>query len=113
LAHGLRRNLREREDGRLVWHWDPRMVHGRGWDVGQRQREVEAAVVQIRVPILLVRGVLSDVVDDAGIAAMRELAPHLQVVDIAGAAHTAAADNNDAFVTTVTDFVAQLHQAAR
>jgi len=24
-----------------------------------------------------------------------------------------AADNNDAFVTTVTDFVAQLHQAAR
>jgi pimeloyl-ACP methyl ester carboxylesterase len=113
LTHGLRRNLREREDGRLVWHWDPRMVHGRGWDVGQRQREVEAAVVQIRVPILLVRGVLSDVVDDAGIAAMRELAPHLQVVDIAGAAHTAAADNNDAFVTTVTDFVAQLHQAAR
>jgi pimeloyl-ACP methyl ester carboxylesterase len=113
LTQGLRRNLREREDGRLVWHWDPRMVHGRGWDVHARQLEVEAAVTQIAVPILLIRGVLSDVVDDEGIAAMRELAPHLQVADIAGAAHTAAADNNDAFVTTVTEFVAQLHEAAR
>jgi pimeloyl-ACP methyl ester carboxylesterase len=113
LASGLRRNLRERPDGRLVWHWDPRMVHGRGWDVHQRQLEVEAAVRQITVPILLVRGVLSDVVDDAGIAAMRELYPDLQIVDIHGAAHTAATDNNNAFVAAVTDFVAHLHEAAR
>ncbi|HZE66420.1 MAG TPA: alpha/beta hydrolase [Sporichthyaceae bacterium] len=112
LTHGLRRNLRERPDGRLVWHWDPKMVHGRGWDVHARQLEVEAAVRQITVPILLVRGVLSDVVDDEGIVLMRELAPQLQVTDIAGAAHTAAADNNDAFVSTVTDFVTQLHQTA-
>jgi pimeloyl-ACP methyl ester carboxylesterase len=113
LTTGLRRNLRERPDGRLVWHWDPKMVHGRGWDVHQRQLEVEDAVRRITVPILLVRGVLSDVVDDEGIAAMRELYPALQITDIHGAAHTAAADNNNAFVTAVTGFVAQLHQAAR
>jgi pimeloyl-ACP methyl ester carboxylesterase len=112
LTSGLRRNLRERPDGRLVWHWDPKMVHGRGWDVHQRQLQVEDAVREITVPILLVRGVLSDVVDDEGIAAMRALYPGLQVTDIHGAAHTAAADNNDAFVAAVADFVVQLHQAA-
>lgn len=58
---------------------------------------------------MLIRGALSDVVDDDGIAEFRNLVPTLQVVDdLAGAAHTAAADDNDAFVGAVLTFVSDL-----
>lgn len=108
VSPGLRRNLRQRDDGRWVWHWDPRMVHDRTIDVNSRQRELEDAAVRTQAPLMLIRGVLSDVVDDAGIAQFRALVPSLQVVDLAGAAHTAAADDNEAFVGAVLEFVRTL-----
>jgi pimeloyl-ACP methyl ester carboxylesterase len=111
---GLKRNLRQRPDGRWAWHWDPRMVtesldrvetvHNGGLD--------EAAAA-IRVPTLLVRGLLSDIVDDDGIEHLRGLVPQLEVVDIADAAHTAATDDNDAFVTAVLAFTNRVATAAR
>ncbi|MGQ0843373.1 MAG: alpha/beta fold hydrolase [Sporichthyaceae bacterium] len=108
VSPGLRRNLRQRADGRWVWHWDPRMVHGRQIDVNGRRRELEEAAARTLAPIMLIRGALSDVVDDEGIAEFRMLVPSLQVVDLGGAAHTAAADDNDAFVGAVLDFVNRL-----
>ena len=108
VSPGLRRNLRQRDDGRWVWHWDPAMVRGWKSDPNATQRHIEDAAVRTAAPLMLIRGALSDVVDDEGIAAFRELVPSLQVVDLHGAAHTAAADDNDAFIGAVLDFVERL-----
>lgn len=100
---GLMRNLRRRPDGRLGWHWDPRIVEadpGVHHDEVRRSAEVLAAT---EIPILLVRGLSSDVVSDAGVAAFKALAPRLEVADVAGAGHMVAGDRNDAFNTAVLD----------
>jgi len=105
VSPGLRRNLRQRADGRWVWHWDPAMVADWKRDPITAQRDLEDAARRTTAPLMLIRGVLSDVVDDAGVAEFQALVPSLQVVDLAGAAHTAAADDNDAFVDAVLAFV--------
>ncbi|MBH0775442.1 alpha/beta fold hydrolase [Nocardia bovistercoris] len=102
---GLLRNLRER-DGRWYWHWDPDMLSGRGGgDPVQMAETMEAAARELTIPLLLVRGMRSDVVSPEGAAAFLELVPHAELVEIGGAAHTAAGDDNDAFTDAVADFV--------
>ncbi|QIS05289.1 alpha/beta fold hydrolase [Nocardia brasiliensis] len=101
---GLRRNLRQR-DGRWYWHWDPDMLSGRVEDASAMVEQMEAAARGLRIPVLLVRGLRSDVVSAEGAAAFQELVPHAQLVEIGGAAHTAAGDNNDAFTDAVAEFV--------
>ncbi len=104
-TEGLRRNLRLREDGRWYWHWDPTMMSGGGEDVERHTELLEQAARQLRIPVLLVRGRLSDVVSEQGVAEFRNLAPHMEYVEIGGAAHTAASDVNDEFSDAVVDFV--------
>lgn len=103
---GLRRNLRAHADGRLRWHWDPRIVEAeprRHHEIVQRSTATLARRGEL--PVLLVRGLHSDVVSDAGIAAFREMLPGLEVVDVAGAGHMVAGDRNDAFNSGVIDFL--------
>ncbi|WP_433657081.1 alpha/beta fold hydrolase [Nocardia sp. CA-128927] len=106
---GLLRNLRER-DGRWYWHWDPNMLSGWGEFASEMTDRLEAAARKLTIPVLLVRGLLSDVVSSEGAAAFQELVPHLQLVEIGGAAHTAAGDDNDAFTDAVVQFVLQSDQ---
>ncbi|WP_040737532.1 alpha/beta fold hydrolase [Nocardia tenerifensis] len=101
---GLLRNLRER-DGRWYWHWDPDMLSGRVEDASAMTGQMEAAARALTIPVLLVRGLRSDVVSSEGAAAFQELVPHLQLVEIGGAAHTAAGDDNDSFTDAVAKFV--------
>lgn len=107
---GLMRNLRLRENGRLYWHWDPRTMSGRD-EMGREDRfntvllDSAAVVAATDVPLLLVRGLKSDVVSDAGVASFRAMAPRLEVVDVGGAGHMVAGDRNDAFGTGVIDFL--------
>ncbi|WP_054814342.1 alpha/beta fold hydrolase [Nocardia arizonensis] len=101
---GLMRNLRER-DGRFYWHWDPDMLSGRVDDAASMGEVLEAAARTLTLPVLLVRGMRSDVVSAAGAAAFLEQVPHAEMVEIGGAAHTAAGDDNDAFTDAVADFV--------
>jgi pimeloyl-ACP methyl ester carboxylesterase len=110
---GLKKNLRQRPDGRWVWHWDPAMFSpGVRGDIDQLQAQMrarlDAAAASLTIPLVLVRGLLSDVVDEEGIEELRALAPHLEVADLEGAAHTAAADNNDGFADVVVGFVQRL-----
>ena len=99
---GLMRNLRLR-DGRYYWHWDPRMFgEGRG------PRDVDGlreAARQLKVPTLLVRGRLSDVLSPEGVEDFLRLVPHAEFADIAGADHMVAGDRNDAFNDAVFDFL--------
>ncbi len=104
---GLRKNLRQR-DGRWFWHWDPAFILGRSGVDGQPgivdHGRLAAAARQVRIPVLLVRGRMSDIVSEEGVQELRELVPHAEIVDVAGAGHMVAGDRNDAFNDAVLDF---------
>jgi len=106
---GLRKNLRQRGDGRWYWHWDPRWLTNREGVDGQEgivnHTRLCAAARNITVPTMLVRGRMSDIVSDESVAELRELVPHAEVVDVAGAGHMVAGDKNDAFNAAVIEFV--------
>lgn len=106
---GLMKNLRRGDDGRLYWHWDPRIISASqqehvAW-LDAYEARMMAASTQVRVPTLLVRGGDSDVVSPAGVRRFRELIPQAETVDIAGAGHMVAGDRNDAFNAAVTGFL--------
>ena len=105
-ASGLMKNLRRRADGRLYWHWDPRVI---GEPVGAEPpllvEPLTAAADRVRVPTLLVRGVHSDIVTDEGVADLKKRVPGVEVFDVAGAGHMVAGDKNDAFNEGVFDFL--------
>jgi len=104
-AGGLMRNLRTRDDGRLRWHWDPRILADTGQHRACVERAVEIVAAQPVTPMLLVRGLRSDVVRDAGVAAFCAMLPDLEVFDVAGAGHMVAGDRNDAFNAGVIAFL--------
>ena len=104
---GLMKVLRQKRDGRWYWHWDPKFLdHGRT-EVPRRNFEpmLEAAIRNIAVPTLLVRGRLSDVVTDEGVQDFLRQIPGARLADVSGAAHMVAGDQNDAFSRAVIDFL--------
>lgn len=103
---GLAKNLRRRDDGRLYWHWDPRIL-GDGAKRDALADELLAWCAAVTAPTLLVRGLASDVVTDEGIAEFRRHLPDLEVRDVAGAGHMVAGDRNDAFNAAAVDFLAR------
>ena len=60
------------------------------------------------VPVVLVRGRMSDVVSEEAVREFLECCPHAEYVDLEGAAHMVAGDKNDAFGEVVLDFVQRL-----
>lgn len=107
---GLMKNLRLREDGRLYWHWDPRMMDQRPTpEPPAATNELERVSHGVTVPTLLVRGGHSDIVDDEGVANMRSFVPQLEVFEVPGAGHMVAGDRNDAFNKGVLAFLACHH----
>lgn len=106
-AGGLRRNLRQRADGRWHWHWDPRILSDdRGPGLGEVvQRSAGALARHPGLPVLLVRGLASDVVSDEGVARFRALVPQLELADVAGAGHMVAGDRNDSFASAAIGFL--------
>ena len=106
---GLMKVLRQRPDGRWYWHWDPKFIdRGRREVPGEDfQALFEAALHNVHVPTLLVRGVLSDVVTPEGVQAFLEAIPGAKLVDVGDAAHMVAGDQNDVFSQAVVDFLEQ------
>ncbi|MCV7224516.1 alpha/beta hydrolase [Mycolicibacterium komossense] len=101
---GLRKNLRQR-DGRWYWHWDPAFLTKPQDDPFERTDKLEAAAIGLQIPILLIRGKLSDVVSTAGVNDFLQKVPAAEFVELSGAGHTAAGDDNDAFSEAVVQFV--------
>jgi non-heme chloroperoxidase len=101
---GLERNLRCRDDGRWYWHWDPNFVDSVSTPRG-RQDRIEAAVQAYGGPLMLLRGVTSEVVGPEGVAALRAVAPHMEYLDVADAGHMIVNDKNDAFIAATADFL--------
>jgi pimeloyl-ACP methyl ester carboxylesterase len=108
---GLRKNLRRRDDGRWVWHWDPAFITGRfgGTDETRAslidEGRLQRAAQGVHLPTLLVRGRMSDLLSEEGARELLELVPHARVVDVAGAGHMVAGDRNDLFNDAVVGFL--------
>lgn len=113
-ASGLGRNLRQREDGRLYWHWDPRIL---ATDRNLHIETVRAAsshlAMQCPFPLLLVRGLRSDIVSDAAVARFQDQFPWAEVADVPGAGHMIAGDRNDAFNAATLGFLARTMPAPK
>jgi pimeloyl-ACP methyl ester carboxylesterase len=106
---GLRKNVRQGEDGRWRWHWDPRFMSIP--DEPQRlirAERLEAAAARVTAPTLIVRGMQSDIVSDAGLADMRRRVPTAQVVGVGWAGHMVAGDDNDVFAGALEEFLDRL-----
>lgn len=106
-VNGLEKNLRRGEDGRYRWHWDPLFITGKRPDeLGKALVEtLSEAAGSLAVPTLLVRGRMSDVVSMDNVEHFLDLAPHAKFVDVSGAGHMVAGDDNDAFTEAVLDFL--------
>ena len=112
-SRGLRKNLREGADGRFRWHWDPRIVEGRPEQLHEVVRHAAARLEALPdLPVLLVRGLASDVVSDAGIDAFRRQLPRLELLDVAGAGHMVAGDRNDDFNDAIVAFSKRVFASA-
>src|SRR5204863_1796686 len=106
---GLMKVLRQKRDGRWYWHWDPKFLEGGRTEVPPQEFEAlfQAAMRNIRVPTLLLRGTLSDVVTEEGVREFVAQIPGAKAVDVSGAAHMIAGDRNDAFAEALIDFLEQ------
>ena len=118
---GLERVLRQGEDGRWVWLWDPKFVTWRqrldsssptGFEdrMARMAHDMYEGAEAITSPILLVRGQQSDLVSDDVAEEFRERLPNAAYVDIRGAGHMVAGDDNDAFTSAVTNFLGSLQR---
>lgn len=103
-TEGLKKNLRLR-DGRWYWHWDPAFLTKPADDPFARVDKLETAAANLSIPILLIRGKLSDVVSEEGVRNFLDNTPSAEFVELPAAGHTAAGDDNDAFTEAVVRFV--------
>ena len=108
--NGLRANLRRRGD-RWYWHWDPQFIDGTAanppievTDPDRMHKAVEAILAD-EVPMLLVRGQVSDLVSQDRAEEFLARFPQVEFVDVQGAGHMVAGDRNDLFAEAVVDFL--------
>ncbi|PKV83311.1 alpha/beta fold hydrolase [Streptomyces sp. TLI_146] len=110
----IRKNLRRQGD-RWVWHWDPRMLdsfEGRTDPPGMAERLLDAAR-RADVPILLVRGGISDVVREDIAEEFCDAVPHARRIDVADAGHMVAGDRNEHFIDAIVPFLEGIERTAR
>jgi peroxiredoxin len=109
---GLTTNLRRRGD-RWYWHWDPRFISGTAafppFEVtdADRMHEAVAAILQNDLPMLLIRGQMSDLVSQQRAEQFLARFPQVEFADVRGAGHMVAGDRNDIFAEAVLDFLAR------
>ena len=109
---GLRRNLRVAADGRFYWHWDPRLTERRSVPMAEIAGRMNEATAHVTVPTLLVRGEHSELISEAAIETFRGLLPGAEYVDVKGARHMVAGDENSLFNQAVLDFLSRRVPAA-
>jgi pimeloyl-ACP methyl ester carboxylesterase len=107
---GLAKNLRQGDDGRWRWHWDPAFLDIRTGGTSEHARdahhdELAKMAQRLTLPTLLIRGRLSDLVTEEQAEEFLRLVPHAEYVDVAGAGHMIAGDRNDVFTDAVTAFL--------
>ena len=107
----LRSMLVPAANGRLRWHWDPRLLDSIGAAGANQQDHLLEAARQIRVPTLLISGEHSDIVSDSTIEEFLSIVPHARHVRVARATHMVVGDRNDAFTDAVQQFITPLRES--
>ena len=74
-------------------------------EMGRLAARTRTAAAATRVPVLLVRGKLSDVVSEEGAADLLTTIPHARYTDVAGTGHMVAGDDNSVFLERVAEFL--------
>lgn len=117
-SDGLNRYLRQKEDGRFYWHWDPCFIRNiaasRRSDPDSQERQsrmLSKAAANLTLPLHLIRGTSSDLVSEEAVSHLRQLAPHTEYSDIADASHMVVGDANDAFSDAIQHFLVHHHVA--
>jgi pimeloyl-ACP methyl ester carboxylesterase len=108
----LRRNLRQRADGRWVWkHGYSRRLRAEG--TGRRDWRtvvdgLDADAASLRGPVLVLRGEASDVLSNQGAEEVAALIPNARLAIVRNAGHLAAGDNPESTVGLISAFLAEL-----
>ena len=100
---GLAKNVRLGADGKYHWHWDPARMQSRA--MSQYRERLARCADNLDLPILLVRGGLSDVLTEEGAQSFLAQCPHAQYVNVQNAAHMVGGDRNDIFADAVIEFL--------
>ena len=90
LRRGVLHNAKQLDDGMWTWRWDP-VRRGAG-DAATAAAGLWTAVDLVRVPLTLVRGGRSPVVDDADVAELLHRQPDATVIVVDGAGHSIQGD---------------------
>ncbi len=110
----LRRNLRQRPDGRWVWkHGYNRRLRassadGETHDWRNVVDGLDTDAAALRCPVLVLRGSASDVLSHQGAEEVAALIPGARVATVANAGHLAAGDNPESTVGLITSFLEQM-----
>ena len=99
LRRGILHNAHQLDDGSWAWNYDRRH---RGGERAQRARATSSMRIDtdplwddlssLTMPIMLLRGSLSPVVDDADVAEVKRRQPTAEVVVVDGAGHSIQGD---------------------
>ncbi|GAC1535477.1 MAG: alpha/beta hydrolase [Acidimicrobiales bacterium] len=103
LRRGLLHNAVELDDG--SWAWRHHMGRGGASSEATDFGALWDDVGRVRVPVLLVRGATSPVVDDADVAELVRRCPHARVEVVAGAGHSVQGDQPLVLASLVDAFV--------
>lgn len=118
-AEPLRQVLRLGDDGRWHWHWDTRFLEGRAEKVvdnpdfhipedNDLRIAMLAGAQRVEIPTLVVRGAQSDLVTPEAVQEVVSMISGSSYVDVAGAGHMVAGDQNDRFINAITQFLSTL-----
>jgi pimeloyl-ACP methyl ester carboxylesterase len=103
-ATNLDRNLRQTQDGRWHWHWDPAML-ALAEKSSNLQSRLQSASRRLKIPTLLIDGGVSELIGAEHISEFKKLAPHAETVEVHDAAQRTSGDANDHFLSAITPFL--------
>jgi len=98
-------SLMRTEDGRFTYRYDRALRDPRNPRKGIPPEEGWRLVADVRVPTLLVRGELSDILSRDVAARMASVMQDCRLVEVAGSGHPVPLDKPDAFLAAVRSFL--------
>ncbi len=102
----IRHAVRPLPDGGVTWKYDRALREMMRRGGGVETTDLWAAWGAITCPILVVRGVESDILTGDMAKQMLDANPRARLVEVAGAGHTVPGDQPEAFLAAITEFLA-------